>query len=96
MIFMPLIYTIGPIIAAFYYAIKSFQILWNYFFYRAKRFVYVCKLFLFITLTLTITLPVFLGLAALASGFLLSFGIILGLYYGFVYIGRVIYYLIAN
>jgi hypothetical protein len=49
-----------------------------------------------LVLSLTILLPCCLGVAALASAALLSFGIVLGFYYCLVYITRILYYLIAK
>ena len=46
---------------------------------------------LIILFGLLVILPIFLALAALASGLLLALGTIPGLYYGIVYIVRVIY-----
>jgi hypothetical protein len=54
-------------------------------------------MFLFaLVISLTIILPCYLGLAVIASALLLSFGMIAGLYYGLVYIGIILYYLIAK
>ena len=94
---MPLIFTLGPLGAAFYGAGALFFVLYECF--RLRRTNCTTKvigsIFLLI-ITFGITLPICLALAGGASALLLSFGIIAGFYYGLVYIGRVIYYLIAN
>lgn len=100
-IFMPVIYTVGPVFAAFYVTGLAFDKLRKCCSSRSRHRNRNCcsKFWLVIfalVLSLTILLPCCLGVAALASAALLSFGIVLGFYYCLVYITRILYYLIAK
>ena len=102
MIFMPVIFTVGPLIAAFLYTGKSFDKIRRW---RVGTKQYYsrwscCRKFWMnifsLTLCLIIALPLCLALASGASALLLSFGTIAGLYYGFAYIIRITYYIIST
>lgn len=95
-IFMPLIFTLGPLGYAFYGVGYSIVVLYECFRLRRRsRAVKIIGTIFAVVIALGICLPVCLALAGLASALLLSFGTIAGVYYGLVYIGRVVYYLIA-
>ena len=102
MIFMPLIFTLGPLGYAFYAAGQAFLVLVQCFTRRRnccnkKNCATITFGVIFaLIIALGIALPICLGLAGIASAILLSFGIVAGLYYGLVYIGRITYYLIAK
>ena len=96
MIFMPVIFTLGPLGAAFYYCFGfCYHLAKNCNCFKTHRRQGGCRFYLDLILWelfgLVIILPLFLALAALASGLLIAIATIPGLYYGFAYIIRVIY-----
>ena len=96
MIFMPVIFTLGPLGAAFYYYFDfSIKCAKCFLCCRRSRYQrdwkYCLNIMLWLILGLLIILPINLTLAALASGLLLALATIPGLYYGIAYIIRVIY-----
>jgi len=95
-ILMPVIFTLGPLGAAFYYyvvfSIKCATCCYCFKHYRYQGGWREClDTMLWLLFGLLIILPINLALAALATGLLLAFGTIPGLYYGIVFIIRVIY-----
>ncbi len=87
MIFMPVIFTLGPLSFALFYSMFVYVEL-----AREKIcFETMCLNYMvWLPFLLLFLLPTHLALAALVSGLLLTFGIVLGLYYGFSYLIRVI------
>ena len=96
MIFMPLIFTLGPLGAAFYFYFEwSLSLAKSCRCFKKHRYQGGCRCCLdgimWLLFGLVIILPLNLALAASASGLLIAIGTIPGLYYGFAYIIRVIY-----
>ena len=100
MIFMPLIFTLGPIgVAIYYFFVTVHKISRNWWIFRPSRNRRGCRrvadYLIYILVGIVLILPLYLMIAAIASGLLLALASVPAIYYGFAYIFRVTYNVIS-
>jgi len=96
MVFMPAIFTLGPLGAAFYFFVGTIiELGYKCGCHKRRRSKGCCCCFfsylLWVLIGLAFILPLYLALAAIAAGLLLGLASVPAIYYGFAYIIRVTY-----